>query len=74
MSHALEEMKAKQGGQLELKDVLPAELSGRTAISRKPLRIIKKDGFVIKEQGLKGSHHEKTVLTGYTGLIDDSLR
>ena len=74
ISHALEEMKAEQGGQLELKDVNLAELSRRTGVSRKRLRKIKKDGFVIKEHGLKGSHHKKTVLTGYTGLIDDCLR
>lgn len=74
ISQALEEMKEEQGSSFSIDKVNLAELGRRTGISRKRLRKIQKDGFVIKDHALKGTHHGSTVLTGYTALIDDMLR
>ena len=74
ISQALEEMKEEQGSSFSIDKVNLAELGRRTGISRKRLRKIQKDGFIIKDHALKGTHHGSTVLTGYTALIDDMLR
>ena len=44
------------------------------SISRSRLRRYKKDGFIVKPHGRTGRKAEVTVLTGYTGLLDDLLR
>lgn len=74
ISQALEDMKEEHGGKLDLESINLSELSRRTGITRHRLRKLKEDGFVIKPHALKGTHKEHTVLTGYTGIIDDELR
>lgn len=59
--------------QFSLDRVNLAELSGRTHISRSKLRSARKHGFVIMPNGNKGRKKEKTVLTGYTAIIDTHL-
>jgi len=51
-----------------------AELARRTGLSRFKLRTLKKNGFTVKAHGLVGRKAETTVLSGYTGVIDDLLR
>ena len=74
LTQALEEMKREQGDRFSLDKINLAELSRRTGISRKKLRRLKKNGFQEKAHGLTGRKAEVTVLTGFTGVIDDLLR
>lgn len=46
----------------------------RTGISRSKLRRIKKNGFIDKPHGLTGRKSEVTILTSYTGVLDDLLK
>lgn len=74
ISQALLEMKTEAGECFDLEKVNLAELERRTGITRKRLRKIKEDGFVIKPHGLSGKKKEQTVLSGFTGIIDTLLR
>ena len=74
VSQALEDMKKEQGEKFCLEEVNLAELKRRTGISRGKLRKMKRDGFKRKRHGSAGRTAETTVLTGYTGVIDDLLR
>lgn len=74
LTQALDEMKAEQGESFDLAKVNLAELERRTGITRSRLRRYKEDGFIIKPHGRTGFKAEVTVLTGYTGVIDDMLR
>lgn len=74
ITHALQEMKAEAGDSFDITKVNLAELERRTGISRKRLRKLKKDGFVVKPHGLSGRKKKKTVLTGFEGVIDGLLQ
>lgn len=74
VSRALEEIKAEHGEKFNLENVNLAELKRRTGLSRGKLRKMKRDGFKRKQHGLIGTTAQTTVLTGYTGVIDDYLR
>lgn len=74
LTQVLEEMKQEQGDSFSLEKINLAELSRRTGIPRKKLRRLKKNGFQEKPHGLTGKKAEVTVLTGFTGIIDDLLR
>ena len=74
VSRALEEIKAEQGEKFNLENVNLADLKRRTGLSRGKLRKMKRDGFKRKQHGLIGTTAQTTVLTGYTGVIDDYLR
>ena len=74
ITQALEELKKEQGTSFSLAKVNLAELERRTHISRKRLRTIQANGFVVKPHGNTGKKRIKTVLTGYTGTIDGFLR
>ena len=73
ITQALEEMKKELGDRFSLDRVNLAELSRRTHISRSKLRSARKHRFVIMPNGNKGRKKEKTVLTGYTAIIDTHL-
>ena len=73
IAQALQQMKAEQGAAFSLKNVNLAELSRRTGISRKKLRNAKIHGFKIQAHGNKGRKKGRTVLTGYTAIIDNQL-
>ena len=73
ITHALQEMKAEAGASFDLEKVNLAELERRTGITRKRLRKLKKDDFIVKPHGLSGVAKAVTVLTGFTGVIDALL-
>ena len=73
ITHALQEMKAEAGEQFDIEKVNLAELQRRTGISRKRLRKLKEDGFIVKPHGRTGQRKDTTVLTGFTGIIDAQL-
>ena len=74
ISHALHDMKAEVGESFDISKVNLAELERRTGITRKRLRKLKEDGFVVKPHGLSGTKKAKTVLTGFTGIVDEHLK
>lgn len=73
IAQALQQLKMEQGERFSLKKVSLAELSRRTGISRKRLRNAKKHGFRIPVHGNSGRRKVRTVLTGYTEIIDNQL-
>ncbi len=74
ITQVLNEMKTEQGENFDIDKVNLAELERRTGISRAKLRRIKAHGFVDAPHGLIGRKAETTLLTGYTGIIDDLLK
>jgi transposase len=74
LAQTLNEMKTELGDRFDLKKVNLAELERRTGITRGKLRHIKENGFQILPHALSGKKAEKTVLSGYTGIIDALLR
>ena len=70
----LNEMKSELGDRFDLEKINLAEMERRTGISRSKLRRIKKNGFIDKPHGLTGRKSEVTILTGYTGVLDDLLK
>lgn len=51
-----------------------AEFCRRTGLSRSKARTLRKKGFHAGPHGNAGRKAETTVLTGYTGIVDDQLR
>ena len=74
ITQALEQIKAEQGATFDIEKVNLAEMERITGISRARLRRLKGNGFVVKPHGRTGMKAERTVLSGYTGVIDDLLR
>ena len=74
ITQAIEEIKNEQGDNFDLQKINLAELSRRTNISRSKLRRLKKNGFEVKPHASTGRKAKETVLSGYTGVIDDLLR
>lgn len=74
IAQVLNEMKSELGDKFDLEKVNLAEVERRTGIPRGKLRRIKDNGFVDKPHGLTGRKAKVTVLTGYTGILDDLLR
>ena len=74
LTQALDEMKAKDGDKFDLQKVNLSELVRRTGIPRKKLRRLKENNFVFKPHGNTGRKAEVTVMSGYTGVVDDLLR
>ena len=74
LSQAIEQMKAELGDKFDLQKINLAELQRRTGITRAKLRRYQADGFIIRPHGNLGRKAETTVLSGYTGVIDDLLR
>ena len=74
ITQAIEEMKKEKGGHLPNDEINLAELQRRTHISRKKLRHLKANGFVVKPNGHTGVCKQNTVLSGFTGVVDDFLR
>ena len=73
-AQAIEEMKAEQGSRFQIDHLNLAELERRTGISRSRLRRLKKNGFRVQPHGHSGQKAETTVLSGYTGLLDELLK
>jgi transposase len=74
ITHVLQEMKEEAGESFSLEKVNVAEFVRRTGLSRKKVRKLKADGFVVKPHGLAGRKKEDTVIHGFTGIADDLLR
>lgn len=74
ITHVLQEMKEEAGESFGLEKVNVAEFVRRTGLSRKKVRKLKADGFVVKPHGLAGRKKEDTVIHGFTGIADDLLR
>lgn len=73
LTQALNELKSEQGLNFSLEKVNLAELERRTGITRGKLRRLKDNGFVDKPHASTGRTSEKSLLTGFTGIIDDLL-
>ena len=73
VSQALEEMKAEQGENFSLAAVNLAELQRRTGISRSRLRRLKKNNFKVVQHGLTGKSTGRSVLNGFTSVINNLL-
>lgn len=74
LTYALNEMKAEAGEKFDLKKVNLAELQRRTGITRKKLRRLKRNNFKFMPHGNTGRKAEVTVMSGYTGIVDDLLK
>lgn len=74
VAKAIEEMMAKQGEKFSLEKINLAELERRTGISRAKLRRMKKHDFEDTEHASKGRKASTTVLSGYTGILDNLLK
>lgn len=74
IAQVLNEMKSEQGNSFSLEKVNLSELERRTGITRGKLRRIKDNGFVDKPHGLSGRKANATVLSGFTGILDELLR
>lgn len=74
ITQAIEKMKQEQGAGFDIQKINLAELERRTGITRARLRKLQKNGFVVNPHALIGRKAERTVLTGFTGVIDDLLK
>lgn len=74
ITQAIEEIKDELGDHFDLQKINLAELSRRTNISRSKLRRLKKNDFKVMPHGNTGKTADGTILSGYTGVIDDLLR
>ena len=74
IAQVLNEMKSEQGTSFSLEKINLAELSRRTGITRAKLRRLKDNGFVDKPHGLSGRKANVTVLSGFTGILNELLR
>ena len=74
ITQVLNDMQKEHGKDFDIEKVNLAELERRTGISRSRLRTLKSKGFKTAEHGLFGRRAESTVLTGFTGIIDNLLK
>ena len=74
ITHSLEVIKEKMGTCFSIEKINLAEMERLTGLSRSKLRTLKERGFIVKPHGNSGKKHEQTVLSGFTGMIDDLLR
>ena len=74
ITQAIEKMKSEQGHKFDLNKINLAELGRRTGMTRAQLRRLQKNGFRITPHALTGRKADTTIISGYTGVIDDLLR
>lgn len=74
LAQAIDAMKEEYGDDFDIDNINLAELQRRTHISRSKLRRLKKNGFKVVPNGNTGKKKENTVISGYTGLIDQCLQ
>jgi transposase len=74
LTQALDLLKSRQGKIFKTSDVNLAELERLTGITRARLRRLKKHDFKEVPHGSAGKKLSVTVLSGYTGLIDNLLK
>ncbi len=73
ITQAINEIKLELGEKFNPDKINLAELERRTGLSRAKLRRLKENGFVDMPHGRTGLKADKTVLTGFTGVIDALL-
>ena len=74
IAQAISEMEVEQGKSLSVDEINLAELERRTGITRARLRRLKINNFKPIPHGRTGQHAENTVLSGFTGALDNLLR
>ena len=74
IAQAISEMEAEQGKSLSIDEINLADLERRTGITRARLRRLKNNNFKPMPHGRTGQHAEITVLSGFTGALDNLLR
>ena len=74
LTQAIDLLKSRQGKNFKTEDVNLAELERLTGITRARLRRLKKHGFKEVPHGSAGKKLSITVLSGYTGIIDNLLK
>lgn len=74
ITQVLKEMKSELGDLFDINTVNLAELARRTGLSRGKLRGLQKNQFIVKPHGAIGKKADVTVLTGFTGILDNLLR
>lgn len=74
IKEALEQLAFKAGDNFSLQKINLAELERLTGVSRSKLRRLKENGFEFKPHGNSGRKAEQTVLSGFTGDLDNMLR
>ena len=70
----LKEMAEESGDVFDPSKVNLAEFSRKTGLSRSKARTLQDKGFKAAPHGRCGNKAETTVLTGFTGVLDDLLR
>ncbi len=71
---ALEGIARESGDTFDLSKVNLAEFSRKTGLSRSKARTLRDRGFRVLPHGRCGMKAKTTVLTGFTGVLDDLLR
>ena len=74
ITQAIEKMKEEAGTNFNIDKINLAELERRTGISRSKLRTLQKHDFIVQPHGNTGRKAIQTVLSGYTGVLDNLLR
>ena len=74
LPQALDLIKDREKESFCLEKVNLAELQRLTGITRAKLRRLKENKFKEKQHGLMGRKSESTVLSGFTGVINNLLR
>ena len=74
LSQALELIKKQNKENFSNAKVNLAELERLTGITRAKLRRLKKNNFQEVPHGLKGQKSQITVLSGFTGVLDNLLK
>ena len=71
ITQVIEEMKSEQGDKFDINRINLAEMERRTGMTRAQLRRLKKNDFQITPHALTGRKADTTIISGYTGVIDD---
>lgn len=74
ITQAITEMKSEQAEKFNLDNINLAELGRRTGLTRAQLRRLKRNNFQVTPHALTGRKASTTILSGYTGVIDDLLK
>lgn len=74
IAQAISEMEAEQGKSLSTDEINLAELQRRTGITRARLRRLKNNNFKPTPHGRSGQQADTTVLSGFTGALDNLLK
>lgn len=74
ITHGLNQIKERMGSDFDVSRVNLAEMQRITGVPRAKLRRLKENGFIVKPHGRTGRRARRTVLTGFTDMIDGLLR